>query len=113
MKEDSMARLLGTTRFGRLLALAVFSVVAGGGACFGQAGGAAAPAAATGYSKPASTNISGQRYPSVDSQMRVTFSIRAATAQKVQILLSNPLDPQTPFDMTNDGSGTWTLTSAP
>ena len=39
--------------------------------------------------------------------MRVTFRIRAAGAQKVQILFSNPLDPQTPFDMTKDDGGNW------
>ena len=81
--------------------------VLGGALCLGQT---AAPAD---DAKPASTNIAGQQYPRVDSQMRVTFRIRAAGAQKVQIQLSNPLDPQTPFDMVNDGSGNWTLTTAP
>src|SRR5438067_13341970 len=77
-----------------------------GTASFGQA-------AAVDDSKPSSLNNVDQDYPRVDSQMRVHFRVQAPNAQKVQIKFSNPLDPQTPFDMLKGENGAWTLTSAP
>jgi len=63
--------------------------------------------AQTNDSKPASTNVTGARFPSIDSQSRVTFQIRAPEAQKVQIDLTKK------FDMVKNAEGVWEVTTEP
>ncbi len=58
-------------------------------------------------SKPATTNVPGARFPSIDSQSRVTFQIKAPDAQKVQIDLTRK------FDMVKNSQGIWEVTTDP
>ena len=102
------------TRLG-LTALLLTCAVTGLNALAAAPAAPAAPAAAPAADdfKPASTNIVGQQFPKVNSQLQAQFRVQAPNAQKVQILFSNPLDPQTPFDMTKEANGAWTFTSNP
>ena len=64
---------------------------------------------------PASSNIRGAQYPRILSDRRVTFQIKAPTAQKVQVMPgggTNGLG-KGPFDMSRAEDGTWTATIGP
>lgn len=58
-------------------------------------------------SKPASTNIPGQEYPRIDSQLRGIFKVVAPDAQKVQLSLSET------YDMLKGEDGIWKVTTKP
>jgi len=57
--------------------------------------------------KPAVSNVPGQEYPKIDSQLRATFHIKAQNAGKVQIDLGKI------YDMTKGEDGLWTVTTEP
>ncbi len=57
--------------------------------------------------KPASSNIPGQQYPKIDSELRATFRVNAPDAQKVQISLGKT------YDMVRGEDGVWTVTTDP
>lgn len=57
--------------------------------------------------KPAVSNIPGQEYPKIDSQLRATFHVKAQNASKVQIDLGKI------YDMTKGEDGVWTVTTDP
>lgn len=71
--------------------------------CFSQV------ASATGQddSRPASSNIPGQAYPRIHSDLRGTFRIKAPEAQKVELDLGKR------YAMERDGEGVWTVTTDP
>jgi enterochelin esterase family protein len=58
-------------------------------------------------SQPASTNIVGQEYPRVHSDLRVTFRLSAPDAQKVQVRLGKV------YDMEKGADGVWSVTLPP
>ena len=58
-------------------------------------------------SKSASSNIPGQQFPRIDSQLRATFRVKAPDAHKVQISVGKA------YDMTRDDQGVWTVTTNP
>ncbi len=70
----------------------------------GQSGGDGAPA---------SSNVPGAQYPRVASDLRVTFRINAPDAQKVQIKPGGDGLGKTPYDMTRDANGIWSVTTPP
>ncbi|MBN1392829.1 MAG: hypothetical protein JW947_08515 [Sedimentisphaerales bacterium] len=57
--------------------------------------------------KPAVSNIPGQDYPKIDSQLRATFRVKAKNASKVQIDLGKV------YNMTKDENGVWEVTTDP
>ena len=57
--------------------------------------------------KPAVSNIPGQEYPKIDSQLRATFHVKAKNASKVQIDLGKV------YNMTKDENDLWTVTTDP
>src|ERR671933_1944385 len=59
----------------------------------------------------APSNVRGAEYPRVHPDLRVTFSLTAPTAQRVQVQFGTPNTP--PYDMTHDGAGVWTVTTSP
>ena len=59
--------------------------------------------------EPASTNVWGAAYPSVDGSGRAQFRVKAPEAAKVQISFWGP----TKLDMEKQADGFWTATSAP
>jgi enterochelin esterase-like enzyme len=66
-------------------------------------------------SLPAASNVRGAGYPRVHSDLRVTFRIKAPSAQKVQIQPGgddNGLG-KGPFDMVRSEDGMWTATTPP
>jgi len=72
-------------------------------------------AASLAAQSPASSNVRGNAFPSVDSARRVIFHIKAPTAQKVQVMPvggSNGLG-KGPFDMTRSEDGLWSTTIGP
>jgi enterochelin esterase-like enzyme len=72
-------------------------------------------------SKPADSNVRGAQYPSVTSDGRVIFQVKAPTAQKVQVEPGNSKIENngynglgnTSYDMTKDNDGIWTVTTPP
>lgn len=65
--------------------------------------------------RPAASNVPGAEYPRIHPDLRVTFRVHAPEAQKVQVIPGgndNGLG-KGPFDMTRDGQGYWTATTAP
>jgi enterochelin esterase-like enzyme len=72
-------------------------------------------------SKPAASNVPGAQYPRVHSDGRVTFQVKAPTAQKVQMepgmnmMQNNGYNGmgKAPYDMTRDKDGVWTVTTPP
>lgn len=54
---------------------------------------------------PASTNIGSNKYPQIMSDHRVVFNLKAPEAKKVQVDLGKK------YDMKNDGSGNWMVTT--
>ena len=66
-------------------------------------------------SRPAATNVRGAEYPRVHADSRVTFRLKAAGAQKVQVQpggADNGLG-KGPFDMAMSEDGVWTVTTPP
>ncbi|HEV8291240.1 MAG TPA: alpha/beta hydrolase-fold protein [Tepidisphaeraceae bacterium] len=66
-------------------------------------------------SQPAPSNVPGAEYPGVHDDLRVTFRLRAPSAQKVQLQPGggdNGLG-KGPFDMTKGDDGAWTVTIPP
>ncbi|MDP2898546.1 MAG: alpha/beta hydrolase-fold protein [bacterium] len=57
--------------------------------------------------QPASSNIPGQQYPRIHSDLRATFRIKAPGAQKVELDLGRR------YPMVSDSNGFWTVTTAP
>jgi enterochelin esterase-like enzyme len=57
--------------------------------------------------EPASTNVSGAKYPKILPDNRVMFRIKAPEAQKVQVDLLKK------YDMVKDSSGVWEVTTEP
>jgi enterochelin esterase family protein len=57
--------------------------------------------------KPASSNITGQQYPRIDSDLRATFQLRAPEAQKVRLHLGKD------YDMERGTNGVWSVTTPP
>ncbi|MFN0100559.1 MAG: alpha/beta hydrolase-fold protein [Bryobacteraceae bacterium] len=72
---------------------------------------AVAPLAQT----PATSNVRGAAFPQVHPDRRVTFQVKAPTAEKVQVMPgggNNGLG-KGPFDMTRGADGVWTATIGP
>ena len=67
-------------------------------ACWGQA---------PDDSQPAPTNIVGQDYPRIHSDLRVTFQVKAPGAQKVQVQIGKK------YDMEKGPDGVWSVTVTP
>ena len=66
-------------------------------------------------SKPATSNVRGAEFPKVHADGRVTFHLKAAKAQQVQLQPGgddNGLG-KGPFEMSKGDDGTWTITTAP
>src|SRR3990170_2193892 len=64
---------------------------------------------------PAVSNVRGATYPQVHADRRVTFRLKAPTAQKVQVMPgggSNGLG-KGPFEMTRSAEGVWAATIGP
>jgi enterochelin esterase-like enzyme len=75
--------------------------------CVAQSGQASNVFSAdTAHSSP--YNLSGAKYPRIESDARVTFKFYAPNAQKVQVSIVN-----VPFDMVKGADGVWTYTSEP
>ena len=64
-------------------------------------------AAAADEGKPASTNVPGQEYPRVHSDLRATFRIKAPGAQKVVLAIGKQ------YPMEDAGEGNWMATTDP
>jgi enterochelin esterase-like enzyme len=65
--------------------------------------------------QPATSNVRGSEYPKIHSDLRVTFQIKAPTAQKVQVMPgggANGLG-KGPFEMERSADGTWSATIGP
>ncbi|MGA7318232.1 MAG: alpha/beta hydrolase-fold protein [Silvibacterium sp.] len=58
-------------------------------------------------SKPAPTNIAGQAYPRIHSDLRVTFQLKAPDAQTVQVQLGKK------YDTERGPDGVWSVTLPP
>jgi predicted alpha/beta superfamily hydrolase len=77
------------------------------GACLAQSGQASNVFNAdTAHSSP--YNLSGNKYPLIEADGRVTFKFYAPNAQKVQVSIVN-----VPFDMVKGDNGVWSYTSEP
>ena len=77
------------------------------GACLAQSGQASNIFNAdTAHSSP--YNLSGNKYPLIEADGRVTFKFYAPNAQKVQVSIVN-----VPFDMVKGDNGVWSYTSEP
>lgn len=66
-------------------------------------------------SQPASSNVRGAEHPRVGSDLRITFRLKAPTAQKVQVQpggSDNGLG-KGPFEMVKGEDGIWTVTTPP
>jgi enterochelin esterase-like enzyme len=61
---------------------------------------------------PAASNVPGARTPSIDSQHRITFALKAPDAASVQVAGGDGLGPG-PFPMTKGADGTWSVTTPP
>jgi enterochelin esterase-like enzyme len=68
--------------------------------------------------QPASSNLPGARYPQINRDLSVTFTLTAPEAQKVQ-LQPGPMANEPnglgngPFDMVRDREGVWSVTTPP
>ena len=79
------------------------------GVCWAQSGN---------DSRPATSNVRDAQYPRIHSDLRVTFQVKAPTAQKVQVVPpeagGGPGGLGTaPYDMVRDKDGVWTVTTPP
>src|SRR5208337_2231981 len=57
--------------------------------------------------KPASSNVPGQDYPKIHSDLRVDFRLKAPDAQKVRLHLDKD------YDLERGSNGVWTMTTTP
>lgn len=57
--------------------------------------------------KPASTNVPGQEYPKINSELRAIFRVNAPDARTVQVAVGHT------YDLTRDTSGFWMVTTPP
>jgi enterochelin esterase-like enzyme len=64
-------------------------------------------------SKPAASNVPGAQYPAIHPDLSITFRVTAPHAQKVQIKPGGDGLGKTPYDMTRDDAGVWTVTTPP
>ncbi|MGO9114358.1 MAG: alpha/beta hydrolase-fold protein [Thermoguttaceae bacterium] len=86
----------------RLLILALTPVLAV------QLGFAQAPQSQSGDdAKPATSNIPGQQYPRIHSDLRVDFRLRAPDAKQVRLHLDKD------YDLERGSDGVWTVTTTP
>ena len=83
-------------------------------AVFAQTGHTTAPAAVVADpvtladdSRPASTNVPGQSYPRLDSQLRATFQVNAPNAQQVAVQVDKH------YDLVKGNDGVWAVTTTP
>jgi enterochelin esterase-like enzyme len=100
----------------RAFSFILFTTTLAGGTCLAQtaarqemvpaplspAGASAVPA------HPSPYNFSNVQYPRIESDLRVTFQLKAPDAKKVQVSIAN-----VPFDMLKGNDGVWTYTSGP
>jgi enterochelin esterase-like enzyme len=63
--------------------------------------------------KPAASNVPGAQYPAIHPDLSITFRVTAPTAQKLQTKPGGDGLGKTPYDMTRDASGVWTVTTPP
>jgi enterochelin esterase-like enzyme len=56
---------------------------------------------------PATSNVTGAEYPKIHSDLRVSFRLKAPSAQKVQLQLDKR------YDMERDTNGVWTVITSP
>ena len=75
--------------------------------CRAQAGPTAAPALPADDARPATTNVPGQTYPRIDSQLRATFRVSAPNAQQVAVQVDKH------YDMVKGDDGVWSVTTTP
>ena len=69
-------------------------------------------------SRPAPSNVGSAQYPRINSDLSVTFQLKAPGAQKVQLIppvASNSPSGlgKSPYDMVKDKDGVWTVTTPP
>jgi enterochelin esterase family protein len=57
--------------------------------------------------KPATSNVPGQEYPKIHSDLRVDFRLKAPEAKKVQLQLDKR------YDLERGSNGVWTVTTTP
>jgi hypothetical protein len=57
--------------------------------------------------KPASSNVPGQQYPRINSELRAMFRVNAPGATNVSVSLGRPLQ------VVRGGDGVWTITTPP
>jgi enterochelin esterase-like enzyme len=78
---------------------------------FGYALHAEIPAAG----QPASSNVRGAEFPKIHPDLRVSFRVKAPTAQKVQVMPGGGMNGlgKGPFEMQRSEDGTWTTTIGP
>jgi len=62
--------------------------------------------------QPATTNVSGARYPLIHSDLRITFRVKAPDARKVQVQGGDGLG-KGPFSMVRGEDGLWAVTTPP
>ena len=86
------------------------------GSCRAQTGQAAAPAPtvasaaptqAADDALPATTNVPGQSYPRIDSQLQATFRVKAPDAKQVAVQVDKH------YDLVKGDDGVWTVTTTP
>ena len=91
----------------KTLSAILLMILSFSGACFSQSGQASNVFNAD-TAHPSPYNLSGARYPRIETDSRVTFRFNAPNAQKVQVSIVN-----VPFDMVKGPDGVWTYTSEP
>ena len=69
-------------------------------------------AAAAPTSAPAPSNVGSAEYPQIDSDLRVTFRLKAPEAKKVQLRGGAGLS-KDPIDLARGEDGVWTVTTPP
>ena len=65
--------------------------------------------------QPAASNVRGAEYPKVHPDLRVTFQLKAPSAQKVEVMPGGGVNGlgKGPFEMTRAQDGVWTATIGP
>src|ERR1700729_3622315 len=71
-----------------------------------------APARADELAVPAASNVPGAQSPSIHSDRRITFSLKAPDATSLQVAGGDGLG-MGPFPMTKGTDGTWSVTTPP
>ena len=67
----------------------------------------AQPAPADDDSKPATSNIPGQQYPRINSDLRASFRLKAPDAKRVRVHVDKD------YEMERDTNGVWSVTTTP